>query len=105
MAWPPAAAKLVVSVAVPSAPTAAVPRTVLPSKKVTVPVGVPAGEFTVAVSNTVCPKAAVAVEVRSVVVVAAAACPSPRFTVSPIRLAGRFAASTTSLPPRVFTVR
>ena len=45
------------------------PSTVLPSRKVTVPVGVPAGEFTVAVSTSVCPKTAVAVEVPSVVVV------------------------------------
>ena len=56
MAWPPAAAKLVVRVARPSAPTAAVPRTVLPSSKVTVPVGVPAPgatAVTVAVKVTV----------------------------------------------------
>src|SRR5512144_2738060 len=41
MAWPPAAAKLVVNVAVPPGPTATVPRTTLPSWNVTVPVGVP----------------------------------------------------------------
>ena len=49
------------------------PSTVLPSRKVTVPVGTPAGEVTVAVSVTVCPKTAVAVDVLSVVVVAASA--------------------------------
>src|SRR6516165_2706304 len=42
MACPPAAAKLVVSAAVPPGPTATVPRTTVPSLKVTVPVGVPA---------------------------------------------------------------
>src|SRR5262249_55875858 len=42
MAWSPAVAKLVVTLAVPSAPTAKVPRTTVPSLKVTVPVGVPA---------------------------------------------------------------
>src|SRR3954453_2976712 len=41
MTWPPAAAKLVGSVALPPVPTATVPRTTLPSLKVTVPVGVP----------------------------------------------------------------
>ena len=39
------------SVAWPAALIGAMPSTVLPSRKVTVPVGVPAGEFTVAVSN------------------------------------------------------
>src|SRR4051812_5449753 len=43
MAWLPAAAKLVVNVAVPSRPTGALPRTTeLPSRNVTVPVGTPA---------------------------------------------------------------
>src|SRR5258708_38176906 len=41
MAWLPAAAKLVVNVAVPPVPTATVPRTAFPSLNVTVPVGVP----------------------------------------------------------------
>src|SRR5262245_20637086 len=60
MAWPPAAAKLVVNVAVPSGPTAKVPRTTVPSMKVTVPVGVllPAGPRTVAVNVTACPTTA-----------------------------------------------
>src|SRR6516165_5877878 len=48
MTWPPAAAKLVVNVAVPSRPTAAVPSTTLPSLNVTVPVGVPAPGATAA---------------------------------------------------------
>ena len=43
----------------------------VPSRKMTVPIGVPAGEVTVAVSVTICPKTAVAVDVLSVVVVAA----------------------------------
>ena len=59
-------------VAWPAASTCAVPRTVVPSRKVTVPVGTPACEFTVAVSNTVCPKTAVGADVPSVVVVVAA---------------------------------
>ena len=45
MAWPPAAANLVVSAAVPPGPTATVPRTTLPSRNVTVPVG-PGGTAT-----------------------------------------------------------
>src|SRR5262245_1878461 len=48
MAWPPAAANLVVNVAAPPVPTATVPRTTLPSLKVTVPVGVPPPGATVA---------------------------------------------------------
>src|SRR5262249_20436257 len=91
------------SVAWPAVPTAAVPSTVLPSLKVTVPVGVPAAEFTVAVSNSVCPNTAVGTDVPSVVVVvAAAACPSPRLTVSPIRPAGRSHVSPRSFAPRGF---
>src|SRR5262249_32431062 len=42
MTWPPAAAKLVVNVDVPSAPTATIPRITEPSLNVTVPVGMPA---------------------------------------------------------------
>src|SRR3954454_7022649 len=41
MTWPPAAGKLVVSVALPPVPTAAVPRITLPSLNVIVPVGDP----------------------------------------------------------------
>src|SRR5215467_7925069 len=48
MAWPPADAKLVVNVARPPVPTATVPRTTLPSRNVTVPVGVPAPGATAA---------------------------------------------------------
>src|SRR5262245_11079657 len=48
MAWPPAAAKLVVNAAVPSALTAKVPRMTLPSRNVTVPVGAPAPGATAA---------------------------------------------------------
>src|SRR5262249_60388349 len=57
MAWPPAVAKLVVSVAVPPAPTAKVPRTTLPSLNVTVPVGapVPAGPRAATAKDTAGP--------------------------------------------------
>src|SRR5258707_4769823 len=58
MTWPPAAAKLVVNVAVPPGPTATVPRTTLPSWNVTLPVGVPepgATAATVAVKVTAWP--------------------------------------------------
>src|SRR3954447_9444339 len=58
MTWPPAAAKLVVNVAEPPAPTATVPRTTLPSLNVTLPVGVPppgATAATVAVKVTAWP--------------------------------------------------
>jgi hypothetical protein len=48
MVWPPVAEKLVVKVAVPPASTVAVPRTRLPSMKVTVPVGVPVPGVTAA---------------------------------------------------------
>src|SRR5262245_39381863 len=48
MAWPPAAAKLVVSVAVPPGPTATVPRITAPSLKVTEPDGAPAPGATAA---------------------------------------------------------
>ena len=74
MTWPPAAAKLVVNVAVPPAPTATVPRTTLPSMKVTVPVGVPAPgatAATVAVKVTAWPvTAGLTDDVRATVVVA-----------------------------------
>src|SRR5262249_32639403 len=73
------------AVAWPAGLAGALPSAVVPSKKVTRPAGVPAGEATLAVSSTVCPKTAVAVEVRSAVVVAAAPCPSPRSMISPVR--------------------
>src|SRR5262245_64860020 len=60
MTWPPAVAKLVVNVAVPSAWTWPRPRITLPSVNTTVPVGtpLPAGPRTVAVSVTACPTTA-----------------------------------------------
>src|SRR5690242_2295286 len=62
MAWPPAAAKLVVNLAGPlKGLTGAVPRTTLPSMKVTVPLGKPipgARTETVAVKVTDWPVAA-----------------------------------------------
>src|SRR5262249_28723925 len=61
----------VAKVAWPLASTSAVPSTLSPARKVTKPpVGVPAAELTLAVSVTDWPKTAVAVDVRSVVVVA-----------------------------------
>src|SRR5262249_38408642 len=58
-----------VRVAWPLASTGAVPRIPAPVLKVTKPVGPPAAEVTVAVSVTAWPKTAVAVDVRSAVVV------------------------------------
>jgi hypothetical protein len=57
----------------PAASSGAESSNVLPSRKETVPIGVPAREVTVAVSVSICPKTAVAVDVLSVVVVAALA--------------------------------
>src|SRR5437763_1217285 len=74
MAWPPAAAKLVVNVAVPPGPTATVPRITLPSLKVTVPVGVVAPgatAATVAVKVTAWPVTAGLSDDRRATVVAA----------------------------------
>src|SRR5262245_10501471 len=74
MAWPPVAATLVVNGAGPSALTATVPRTMLPSLNVTVPVGVPAPgatAATVAVKVTAWPgTAGLADEVRATEVAA-----------------------------------
>ena len=75
MAWPPAAAKLVVNVALPPAPTATVPRITLPSLNVTVPVGVPAPgatAATVAVKVTAWPVTAGLTDDARATVVAAA---------------------------------
>src|SRR5262245_60640057 len=61
MTWPPVVAKLVMKNALLSAPTGALPSIVAPSKKVTVPVGVPAPGATadtVAVKVTAWPGAA-----------------------------------------------
>jgi len=52
----PTAREAVVSVAMPEESSAPVPRLVAPSRNVTVPVGVPAGELTVAVKVTGWPK-------------------------------------------------
>src|SRR5512142_1838291 len=74
MAWPPAAAKLVVNVAAPPVPTATVPRTVAPSLNVTVPIGVPAPgatAATVAVKVTAWPVTAGLTDDRRATVVAA----------------------------------
>src|SRR5262249_35855280 len=51
----------------------AVPSPGVPSRKVTVPPGPPAGEVTLAVSVSACPNTAVGADARSAVVVAAAA--------------------------------
>ena len=59
-------------VARPEVSSGAEPSTVVPSKKKTVPIGVPVGEVTVAVSVSICPKTAFAIEELSVVVVGAA---------------------------------
>src|SRR5262245_5338293 len=48
MTWPPGVAKLAMKVALLPAPTGALPSTVAPSRKVTVPVGVPAPGATAA---------------------------------------------------------
>src|SRR3954467_15155752 len=74
MTWPPAAARLVVNVAAPPAPTATVPRTVFPSLNVTVPVGVVAPgatAATVAVKVTAWPVTAGLTDDRRATVVVA----------------------------------
>src|SRR5689334_16366082 len=80
MTWPPAAAKVVVNVARPPAPTVTIPRTTLPSLNVTVPVGVPdpgATGATVAVKVTAWPvTAGLSDEARAIAVAA-------RLTVTP----------------------
>jgi hypothetical protein len=55
MVWVPAVRLLVVMVAAPLPLRVPVPRVVLPSVKVTVPVGVPPAEVIVAVNVTDCP--------------------------------------------------
>src|SRR5262245_13861148 len=90
-----------VSVAWPAVLTGAVPSTVLRSLKMTVPVGVPAGEFTVAVSVTGWPKTAIGADVRRVVVVTAPACARSS---RPIRLPAisvnqRLPSAPTAIPP------
>src|SRR6266446_5714254 len=65
----PTAREAVVSVAMPEESSVPVPRLVAPSRNVTVPVGMPAGELTVAVKVTGWPKAdGFAEDTRAVVV-------------------------------------
>ena len=71
----PTAREAVVSVAMPKESSAPVPRLVAPSRNVTVPVGMPAGELTVAVKVTGWPKVDGFAEEIAVTVVA------PLFTV------------------------
>ena len=85
-------------VAWPAASSGAEPSTVLPSRKMTVPIGVPAGEVTVAVSVSICPKTAVAVDVLSVVVVAAAATGVEVFNSTPTVLEEALAATRSTRP-------
>src|SRR6266536_6068306 len=71
----PTAREAVVSVAMPEESSVPVPRLAAPSRKATVPVGVPAGELTVAVRVTGWPKTLGFTEEIAVTVVA------PLFTV------------------------
>src|SRR5262245_32488163 len=74
MLWGPAVSVVVVNVATPPTPTAAVPSVFVPSRNVTVPVGVPVAALTVAVNVTASPAAeGFAEEIRFVVVAASAA--------------------------------
>src|SRR5262249_59959806 len=88
MTWSPAAAKVVLNAAVPPGPTGTVPRTTLPSMKVTVPVGPPipgARTETTAVKVTAWPVAAgLTDDVRATVVAA-------RLTVTPTAAEALFA--------------
>ena len=99
-AWVPTPSDTV-RVAWPVALSGAEPSTVLPSRKVTVPVGVPAREVTVAVSVTICPKTAVAVDVLSVVVVAASATGAEAFN-STLTVLEEALAATRSTRPSPF---
>ncbi len=67
----PTAREAVVSVAMPEESSVPVPRLVAPSRKATVPVGVPAGELTVAVKVIGWPKTLGFTEEIDVTVVAA----------------------------------
>ena len=67
----PTARKAVVREAMPEEPRVAAPRLVAPSRNVTVPVGVPPGELTVAVKVTACPNTAGLAEEIDVTVVEA----------------------------------
>ncbi|GAC1515371.1 MAG: hypothetical protein NVS1B11_32290 [Terriglobales bacterium] len=57
MGWLPTGSEDVLKLAVPVLSRAPVPRAVVPDLKVTVPVGVPETELTVAVNVTNCPNA------------------------------------------------
>src|SRR5512142_1347283 len=85
-------------VAWPAASTAAVPTTVVPSRKVTLPTGTPAFELTVAVSSSVCPKTAVGADVPSVVVVAASMTGADVFNSTPTLLEEVLAATRSTRP-------
>ncbi len=67
----PTAREAVVSVAMPEESSVPVPRLLAPSRNVTVPVGMPAGELTVAVKVTGWPKTLGFAEEIAVTVVAA----------------------------------
>src|SRR6516165_10367764 len=85
-------------VARPAASSGAEPSSVLPSRKKTVPIGVPVWEPTVAVSVSICPKTAVAVDVLSVVVVGAATTGVDLFSSTPTLLEEVLAATRSTRP-------
>src|SRR5262249_31303659 len=85
-------------VARPVVSSGAEPSIVLPSRKKTVPIGVPAGEVTVAVSVSICPKTAVAVDVLSVVVVGASMTGAAVFNSTPTLLEELLAATRSTRP-------
>src|SRR5262249_10951423 len=88
-------------VAWPEPSSGAEPRSVLPSRKKTVPIGVPARELTVAVSVSICPTTAVAVDVLSVVVVGASTTGAEGFS-TPRTLREEGVAATRSRRPSPF---
>src|SRR5262245_6267257 len=88
----------VVRVARPVASSGAEPSRVLPSRKKTVPIGVPAGEVTVAVSVSNCPRTAVASDELSVVVVGASATGAAVFNSTPTLLEPLLAATRSTRP-------
>src|SRR5262245_11060529 len=85
-------------VARPAVSSGAEPSSVLPSWKKTVPIGVPAGEVTVAVSVSNCPTTAVAVDVLSVVVVGAAVTGEAVFNRTPTVLEELLVATRSTRP-------
>src|SRR5262245_14706307 len=86
------------TVAWPAPSSGSKPRTVLPSRKATKPIGVPAWELTVAVSENICPKTAVGADVLSVVVVAAAGTGVAEFNTTPTVLEKVLAATRSTRP-------